>query len=135
MENLFQVLKAEMDMGLSSFKKGLVLVLLLAFSAPVVAKAGNKKLVMFGSKSCVYCQIFNREVAPNYRWSKMARKAPLKHVDINTQGTGGYALRSRITVTPTFVMFKRGREVARIRGYPGKKNFYRMVRQILKRVK
>jgi len=32
-------------------------------------------------------------------------------------------------------MFKRGREVARIRGYPGKKNFYRMVQQILKRVK
>lgn len=110
-----------------------VLSLLLFSSLP--SRAGDTELVMFGSKSCVYCQVFKREVAPNYRWSKAARKAPLKEVNMERSGTGGYSLRRRITVTPTFVMFKRGREVARIRGYPGKKNFYRMVRQILRRVK
>ncbi len=115
----------------SSVWIGLFLVLL-----PAQASAGNKELVMFSSRSCVYCQVFNRKVAPGYRRSRTGRLAPLKKVDINRHGTGGYALRGGpIVVTPTFVMFKRGREVARIRGYPGKKNFYRMVRQILKRVK
>ena len=91
---------------------------------------------MFGSQSCVYCQVFNREVAPGYHKSLYARRAPLREIDIDSHGTDGYALRAgAITVTPTFVMFKRGREVARIRGYPGKKSFYRMVNQILKKVK
>ncbi len=112
-----------------------VVVLSLLFVLPGAAMAGDKELVMFGSKSCVYCQIFNREVRPNYRWSALGRKAPLREINIDRNGTGGYPLRRGITVTPTFVMFKKGREVARIRGYPGKKNFYKMVKQILKKVK
>ncbi len=114
---------------------GFVVVLSLLFVLPGSAMAGDKELVMFGSKSCVYCQIFNREVRPNYRWSALGRKAPLREINIDKNGTGGYPLRRGITVTPTFVMFKKGREVARIRGYPGKKNFYKMVNQILKKVK
>ena len=115
---------------------GYALILAFVLLAPGSARAGNKELVMFGSRGCVYCQLFNRKVAPGYRRSKIGRHAPLKEIDIHRHGTGGYALRGgAITVTPTFVMFKRGREVARIKGYPGKKNFYRMVRQILHRVK
>jgi thiol-disulfide isomerase/thioredoxin len=112
-----------------------VLIFILSLFFPMSANAGDKVLVMFGSKSCVYCKIFNRDVAPGYRRSKTARRAPLRKVDIDRRGTGGYSLRGSITVTPTFVMFKRGREVGRIRGYPGKKNFYSMVHRILKRVK
>ena len=48
---------------------------------------------MFGSKSCVYCQVFNRNVAPGYRRSKIGHRAPLKEIDIDRHGTGGYALR------------------------------------------
>ena len=114
---------------------GFVVALSLLFILPEQALAGDKELVMFGSRSCVYCQIFNREVRPNYRWSALGRKVPLREINIDRHGTGGYPLRSGISVTPTFVMFKKGREVARIRGYPGKKNFYKMVKQILKKVK
>ena len=117
------------------FTSGVVVALSLLFILPEQALAGDKELVMFGSRSCVYCQIFNREVRPNYRWSALGRKAPLREINIDQNGTGGYPLRRSITVTPTFVMFKKGREVARIRGYPGKKNFYKMVKQILKKVK
>ena len=113
----------------------LLLAALLFALRPGMARAGDKELVMFSNPSCIYCQLFNREVRPNYRWSQLGRKAPLKVVNINRHGTGGYPLRRGITVTPTFVMFKRGREVARIPGYPGKKNFYKMVGEILKRVK
>ena len=120
--------------GIFGIKIALVLFVCVFFAKP--ASAGNSELVMFGSQSCVYCQVFNREVAPGYHKSLYARKAPLKEINIDKHGTGGYALRAgAIAVTPTFVMFKRGREVARIRGYPGKKNFYRMVNQILRRVK
>ncbi len=118
-------------MSKGSVWMGLFLVLL-----PAQASAGNKELVMFSSKSCVYCQVFNRKVAPGYRRSKAGRLAPLKKVDIDRHGTGGYALRGGpIVVTPTFVMFKQGREVARIKGYLGKENFHRMVRQILSQIK
>lgn len=111
--------------------------LALAFTLllPISAQAGETELVMFSAKSCVYCQVFKREVAPNYRWSRVARKAPLRVINITVRGTGGYALRQGISVTPTFVMFKRGREVARIPGYPGKKNFYKMVNHILKKIR
>ncbi|MCF6198987.1 MAG: thioredoxin family protein [Hyphomicrobiaceae bacterium] len=116
--------------------QGSAFVLLFLVLVPAQASAGSKELVMFGSRGCVYCQVFNRKVAPGYRRSKIGHRAPLKEIDINRHGTGGYALRGGpITVTPTFVMFKRGREVARIKGYPGKKNFYRLVRRILSRVK
>ena len=116
---------------------GCALILAFLLLAPAQVRAGNKELVMFGSqKLCLLSDVFNRKVAPGYRRSKTGRRAPLKEIDINRHGTGGYALRGGpIRVTPTFVMFKRGREVARIKGYPGKKNFYRMVRQILRRVK
>ena len=115
--------------------QGLWLGLSVVLFMPGTALAGDTELVMFGSRSCVYCQVFNREVAPNYGWSKAARKAPLRKVNIDRHGTGGYSLRRRIIMTPTFVMFKKGREVARIPGYPGKKNFYKMVNHILKRIK
>ena len=111
------------------------LILIVSLLVPVISHAGDRELVMFSSKSCVYCQVFNREVAPNYRWSKAARKAPLMEIDLNKYGSGGYSLKRGITVTPTFVMFRRGREVARILGYPGKKNFYKLVNHMLKRAK
>jgi Thioredoxin-like domain len=122
--------------AMGDIKKKTALLLLLSLFLPLSAHAADTEIVMFGSKSCVYCQVFDREVAPNYHWSKAARRAPLKAINFDMEGTGGYALRGgAITVTPTFVMFKRGREVARIRGYPGKKNFYRMVNEILNKVK
>ena len=132
----------EVESGVDLLKKagfvgqGGFWMLLALLVVPAQASAGNKELVMFGSRSCVYCQVFNRKVAPGYRRSGIGHRAPLKKIDIHRHGTGGYALRGGpITVTPTFIMFKRGREVARIKGYPGKKNFYRMVRRILSRVK
>ena len=99
------------------------------------SRAGNTELVMFSTKSCIYCRVFNREVTPNYRYSKQARQAPLREVDIDRHGTGGYSLKRGVRVTPTFVLFRRGREVARIIGYPGKKSFYKMVSKMLKKTR
>jgi thioredoxin-related protein len=104
-----------------------------SFSGQV--KAADAELVMFSSGACVYCKIFNREVRPNYRWSDAAHRAPLRQVDLDRRGTGGYSLKYDITVTPTFVLFQRGREVSRINGYPGKKRFYSLVGHMLKKAK
>lgn len=95
-------------------------------AAPAV-RAADREIVMFSTKGCVYCRLFDREVAPGYSLSAAARKAPLRRVDIDGSGTGGYSLKTDITVTPTFVLFRQGREVGRIPGYPGKQNFYRML--------
>ena len=115
---------------------GVLAALLVMLFSTAPAQAANKELVMFGTNSCVYCRLFKREVAGNYRYSRLGHKLPLREVNVSRHGTAGYALRGGpITVTPTFVMFKHGREVARIRGYPGKKNFYRMVRQMIRQVR
>lgn len=111
----------------------ILVALLLALVLPAGAFAAEQELVMFGSKGCVYCRIFDREVAPNYTWSQAAARAPLRRIDIEGSGTGGYSLKTDITVTPTFVMFRHGREVGRIPGYPGKQNFYRIVERMLAR--
>jgi len=107
------------------------LLLALVFASKTV-RAADAELVMFGSRNCVYCTLFKRDVARNYRWSQLGKRAPLREVDMEANGSGGYSLKTDITVTPTFIMFKKGREVARIPGYPGRRNFFRLVKHMLK---
>ena len=127
MKKLSRMIVSQSSFGLAGF--GLALALMM----PGISHAADRQLVMFSSQSCIYCQVFNRDVKPGYKWSQQARKAPLSEVDIDREGTGGYSLRRKITMTPTFIMFRRGREIARFNGYPGKKSFYKMVDQMVKR--
>jgi thioredoxin-related protein len=88
------------------------------------------ELVVFEHPDCAYCPAFRNSIAPRYQGSPQAAEAPLRFVDIVTTDTSRYGLRAPITMVPTAVLVKDGREVDRIAGYWGPDNFLKMVAYI-----
>lgn len=104
---------------------------LLALSAlPTLAA----ELVMFERPDCPWCRQFDREIAPGYTRSEEGKRAPLRRLDISKQTQAGFALKSPVTLTPTFVLSDGGREIGRVSGYPGTEFFYPMIHELLDRL-
>jgi thioredoxin-related protein len=87
----------------------------------------SMELLVFEHPGCTYCQVFRRRVVPRYLSSPNAEKAPLRFVDIEKSDTGNLGLASPITILPTVVLIRNGREVDRIAGYWAPANFFKMV--------
>lgn len=85
------------------------------------------ELVVFEHPDSVYCSAFRNSVAPRYRGSPQEAEAPLRFVDIASADARRYALKTPISMVPTAVLIKDGREVDRISGYWGADNFLKMV--------
>jgi thioredoxin-related protein len=96
--------------------------LLAALITCSAASAGE--LVMFERAGCPYCDQFDREIAPIYGRSDEGKAAPLRRVDIYAQIPADLASIMVERITPVFVLVDRGREIGRIRGYPGEDNFW-----------
>jgi thioredoxin-related protein len=106
----------------------------VAISGAGTARAGSEmKLVMFSSKGCGHCIRFRREVMPRYHLSRLARKAPLREVGVGGSAASRYPLRRAVAFTPTFVLFRRGREAGRMVGYTNRKSFYRQLAKMVRR--
>jgi len=86
--------------------------------------AGAAELVMFERAGCPYCAQFDREIAPIYGRTDESRAAPLRRVDINAPIPPDLGAVTVERITPVFVLVDRGREIGRIRGYPGEDNFW-----------
>ena len=94
--------------------------LLLILLAP---PAHSAELVMFEQKSCVWCQRFDRDIAPAYDKTSEGKRAPLRRLYIN-QIPADLSFIRRERFTPVFVLIDQGREIGRIRGYPGDTFFW-----------
>jgi|SRR5262249_29266892 len=101
------------------FARALALTALLSCPA-----AGAAELVMFERAGCPYCAQFDREIAPIYGRTDESRAAPLRRVDINAPIPPDLGAVTVERITPVFVLVDRGREIGRIRGYPGEDNFW-----------
>jgi thioredoxin-related protein len=88
------------------------------------------ELVVFEHPNCSYCPAFRRNVAQRYQASPQAADAPLRFVDIATTDSRRYELKLPISVVPTAVLIKNGREVDRIAGYWAPDSFFKMVSYI-----
>lgn len=82
------------------------------------------RLMMVESKGCIYCEAWRREIGPGYPLSSEGRAAPLLPIDIDGPWPDGLALERRPTITPTFILLRRGVELTRLEGYPGDQFFY-----------
>ena len=102
--------------------------LLLATASPAA------ELVMFEQKGCVWCQRFDREIAPAYDKTTEGRRAPLRRVDIAKPQPGDLAFVQRERYTPVFVLVQNGREFGRIRGYPGDTFFWGLLANLIERL-
>src|SRR4051795_8321097 len=85
----------------------------------LLAPAHAAELVMFEQKGCVWCQKFDREIAPAYDKTAEGRRAPLRRLDIAQPIPPDLAFITRERFTPVFVLIDGDREIGRIRGYPG----------------
>ena len=96
--------------------------LVLLALACIPARAAE--LVMFEEAGCVWCAAFDREIAPAYPKTEEGKRAPLRRVDIADPIPPDLAFIAVERLTPLFVLVHNGKEIGRIRGYPGEDHFW-----------
>ncbi|MBS0535746.1 MAG: hypothetical protein JSR72_16955 [Proteobacteria bacterium] len=102
--------------------------------ALAAAPAGAAELVMFEDAGCVWCARFNAEVGPIYSKTDEGKRAPLRRVDSGGALPADLAFIAPERLTPLFVLVDGGREIGRIRGYPGEDHFWGLLDVLLKKL-
>src|SRR5437764_1616719 len=92
------------------------------------------ELVMFEQKGCVWCQRFDREIAAAYDKTVEGKRAPLRRLDIAQSVPLDLGFIRRERFTPVFVLVDEGREIGRIRGYPGDTFFWGLLANLIERL-
>ena len=86
---------------------------------------------MFEQDACEWCEEWHDTIAPIYPLSQEGKIAPLRRVDIFDPIPADIAHIPRGGFTPTFVLIDEGREIGRIRGYPGEDFFWGLLGQLI----
>ncbi|MFM1815557.1 MAG: hypothetical protein RLZ98_2252 [Pseudomonadota bacterium] len=89
--------------------------------------APRYRMLVFETRNCFYCDHFRYAVAPVYQNSKFAAKAPLQYVDVRQTDMKRLGLNAPITIAPTTVLTRDGKEVNRIAGVTGPQDFLVLV--------
>ena len=96
-----------------------------------VTPLGAAELLMLEQPGCPWCARFNAEIAPGYPNTDEGRRAPLRRVDITQEWPSDLDFVARERFTPTFVLIEDGREIDRLRGYPGDEFFWYLLDQMI----
>jgi hypothetical protein len=97
--------------------------------APNAADAAQ--LIVVEQKDCHWCHKWQKEVGETYASTPVALIAPLRRVDLQERKPADLSHIELGRYTPTFILLEQGREVGRIRGYPGVESFWYMLKQQL----
>ena len=116
---------------ISRIRRALILGLLCLF-VPLANHAAE--LLMIEEPGCVYCDRFNREIAPAYPKTSEGRKAPLRRLQLDDPFPAELANVRAATVTPTFILVDDGREIDRLVGYPGDEYFWFLLGEMLEKL-
>lgn len=112
--------------------------LIVIFGAMLVLFASSSvraaELVMFEQAGCEWCAAFDREIAPIYPKTDEGRRAPLRRVNIAHPLPPDLAFIAVERLTPLFVLVDNGREIGRIRGYPGEDSFWGLLGVLIKKL-
>ena len=112
--------------------------LALACSSGGLARAGaadGLQLLMIRSKGCVWCARWDREIGPVYAASPEGRLAPLVMLDVGGPYPDGLVLARMPWLTPSFILVRRGAEVTRQEGYPGARQFFPVLRDMIEQAR
>lgn len=96
--------------------------------------AAAAELVMFERPGCAWCEAFDREIGAVYGKTAEGRLAPLRRVDLTQVIPADLKFIAVERVTPLFVLVDKGREVGRIRGYPGENHFWGLLAALTARL-
>ncbi|WP_340119507.1 transcriptional regulator [Pelagibius sp. 7325] len=120
-------------MGLTKPLQFLFLSLALGLAAASLAapRAMAAELIMLERPGCAWCLRWNQEVAPEYAKTAEGRQAPLRRVDVTQPWPADLADVATDRYTPTFIVVENGREIARLRGYPGEDFFWPLLAEML----
>ena len=106
------------------------------FGAMLIASSTTNvraaELVMFEQAGCVWCEAFDREIASVYDKTEEGARAPLRRLDIAAALPPDLAFIAVERLTPLFVLVDNGREIGRIRGYPGEDHFWGLLGVLIK---
>lgn len=106
------------------------------FSIALLAGAPAKalELIMIEQAGCVYCERFDREIAPAYSKTTEGARAPLRSVDLHKKWPDDLSNIRVERFTPTFVLVHNNAELGRIRGYPGDEHFWFLLNQMFESI-
>lgn len=111
--------------------KRLSLTVLGVFFLWSTAPADAAELLMLHQPGCAWCARFESEIGQNYPKTDEARIAPLRRIDITRNWPGDLDSVSAERFTPTFILMDQGREVSRMRGYPGDEFFWFLLDEMI----
>ncbi|MDK9695528.1 MAG: thioredoxin family protein [Siculibacillus sp.] len=97
---------------------------LAAFLAPGAGAVAAAELIVIEKAGCPFCVRFEKEVGRLYDRTDEGKRAPLRRVDNEKAFPDDLRFVTPERITPTFVLVDGGREIARLRGYPGEDFFY-----------
>ena len=110
-----------------------VVLLIMVFIAvgAVAPSASAQQLVMIEEHGCYWCERWNEEVGVIYHKTSEGKRAPLRRIDMHDKLPNDLSFLAKGGYTPTFVLINEGREVGRIRGYPGEDFFWGLLGKLL----
>lgn len=94
-------------------------------------QAAPLRLMMVDQVGCVYCAAWDAEIGPGFGQSAEGKAAPLLRVDIDGPWPDGIVLDRRPSLTPTFILLRRGVELGRVEGYVGDTYFYPVLAEMM----
>ncbi len=107
----------------------IILAISLAFN-----QARAAELVMLEEHGCPWCERWDEEIGVIYHKTPEGRQAPLRRLDIHDPLPVDLRFLVKGGYTPTFILVDEGREIGRIRGYPGEDFFWGLLGQMLKKL-
>jgi hypothetical protein len=117
---------------LEFFSRSIILSAFIATFCTTDAFAAE--LIMFEQAGCVWCETFDREIAPVYVKTTEGQRAPLRRVNIDYPLPADLGFIAVERLAPLFVLVDKGREVGRIRGYPGEDHFWGLLGVLIKKL-
>jgi len=92
------------------------------------------ELIVFEQAGCVWCETFDREIAPIYPKTVEGQRAPLRRVNIDHTLPSDLAFLETERLAPVFVLVEKGQEIGRIRGYPGEDHFWGLLGALIRKL-
>ena len=119
-------------MRIALAQKFFIVSLLCNMSFYIPARAAE--LVMFWDAACPWCAQFDHEIGPIYQKTHEGRRAPLRRINISEALPADLSFINVERLTPLFVLIHDGKEIGRIRGYPGEDHFWGLLGVLLARL-
>ena len=96
--------------------------------------ASAATLIMFEQDYCEWCDQWHEDIGVVYHKTTEGKRAALRRVDIHSPIPKDIEHIKVERFTPTFVLIDDGKEIGRIRGYPGEDFFWGLLGQMMKKL-